>query len=697
MADAKGAGRSAEGAVTVHVETGARRQVIDNFGASGAWSMDPIGRAWGDEDKNRLADLLFSREKGIGLSLWRFNIGAGSDRTDRDRAWHPWRAIECFQRGPDSPFEPEAHAGQQWFLRAAKARGVEHTLAFVNSPPVWMTANGHAFCDPEDGSTNLPRGREPDFARFLVTVLRYFEREGLPFDYVSPVNEPCWDWKGGQEGCRYNNEDVKRVALALDAELRRSGLKHPPHVDLVDTGDIRLLLDDADYRAYRRITGPEAVCRAGNEARSARWGKYREGIRDLLGDLEIRRIVDGRISGHSYWSYDAYHDRHALRRQLRANRERYAPGGRYWQTEVCIMEHGRDLGMDTALRVARLIHHDLVDAEASAWHWWLAVSPGDYKDGLIYTDFDHNRPDGRAVLPSKTLWALGNWSRFVRPGARRVEARTDALPAELLASAYADEKAKRLVVVLVNPGDAARRVRLGADAPVGLLTPHVTDVGRDLSPLSPLPGGEFDVPARSVVTLTGELGAGSKAAVPVVASRKVAPARRERAAVRDGVVYEVRCGSGGAFAAGEGGRRNGYGDMPFGADPATGFRWGHESWGESGARRDGPDVWQGVRWEDGNTPGRGLAYRFEVEPGRTYRVEVGIQDPWKAATRSLDVEVNGERILSAVVPGDGRIEKAVPAARAGGDGFLTVAVLRAAGTTGSGDDPVLSYVRVIAS
>ena len=70
--------------VTIIPET--TYQVIHNFGASDAWSCQFTGN-WPDEQRNRLADLLFSLEtgddgspSGIGLSCWRFNIGAGSAR-----------------------------------------------------------------------------------------------------------------------------------------------------------------------------------------------------------------------------------------------------------------------------------------------------------------------------------------------------------------------------------------------------------------------------------------------------------------------------------------------------------------------------------------------------------------------------------------------------------------------------------------
>src|ERR687886_123740 len=70
---------------TITVNLRDELQTIHSFGASDCWSAKFIGR-WTDEaKKNQIADLLFSLDtlangqpKGIGLSLWRTNIGAGS-------------------------------------------------------------------------------------------------------------------------------------------------------------------------------------------------------------------------------------------------------------------------------------------------------------------------------------------------------------------------------------------------------------------------------------------------------------------------------------------------------------------------------------------------------------------------------------------------------------------------------------------
>ena len=70
--------------VSFDVKTSQPEQTVLHFGASDAWSMLFIGK-WPEQQQQQIADWLFSTEndatgkpKGIGLSLWRMNLGAGS-------------------------------------------------------------------------------------------------------------------------------------------------------------------------------------------------------------------------------------------------------------------------------------------------------------------------------------------------------------------------------------------------------------------------------------------------------------------------------------------------------------------------------------------------------------------------------------------------------------------------------------------
>ena len=68
---------------SVNINPSVAYQTIAGFSASDAWQCAWVGRDW-TNSRQGIADLLFSQEikngqpKGIGLSMWRVNLGGGS-------------------------------------------------------------------------------------------------------------------------------------------------------------------------------------------------------------------------------------------------------------------------------------------------------------------------------------------------------------------------------------------------------------------------------------------------------------------------------------------------------------------------------------------------------------------------------------------------------------------------------------------
>ena len=467
------------------VDTGKRFQVMDNFGASDAWTMEHIGDEWSETNKERIADLLFSTNKGIGLSYWRFNALAGINHETIHNDWHTG---ESYEPSPGK-FDWSREPGQRWFLRAAKARGVQQFALTVYSPPLWLTRNGLSNSGNDTNSTtNLKLGADSAFAQYLDQILLHFRddpdpAERIDFDYVLPANEPQWEWQDRQEGCRYSNADLKKLYLVLDATLRADGLS--TQILGSESGSI------PDMYSF-------------NDAATARWhSDYGDYLSFICDDPQLAACFPHILTYHSYWS-DKIPDQLVPRRLALGRAVTQRSGWRLWQSEYCIMEPGRDLGMDAALRMARVIHSDLVFAHASAWQWWLAVANNDYKDGLIYTDYV--RPgDPQTIYPSKMFWALGNYSRFIRQGMVRVDVAGPENLDGLLASAYLDPVNKRTVLVLINNAAAPQKVKLKLiqerTAP-GVWTPYITSAENNLKPEKSFRASDgFDVPALSVVTL----------------------------------------------------------------------------------------------------------------------------------------------------------------------------------------------------
>ncbi|MFA6239515.1 MAG: glycoside hydrolase [Candidatus Hydrogenedentales bacterium] len=473
-------------------------QVIDDFGASDCWTMQKIG-GWQDANRDRIADLLFSTTSGIGLSSWRFNIGAGLDYANIGEG--SWRTAETFEVA-EGQYDWTRQANERRFLAAAKARGVDQFIAFANSPPARMTRNGMTFSSDTDDSTNLKEGYEAQFARYLADILQFFrdnpdESQRIDFDWISPYNEPQWPWIGNsQEGCRASNDDIKATILALDKELRARNLAS------------KILTPESGI-----LYGMWAEHKGSSDRYSEKVGDY---LASFCRDPDLKNMLGNVISSHSY-RYDFVPDRLVPERmKFRKAFEEY-PGWRYWQTEYCIMQGpenqgggGRDLTIKTALDVARVIHCDLTICNASAWQWWLAVSPHDYKDGLIYTDYQ--KPgDPETVYPSKLLWAFGNYSRFVRPGAKRIALRGANNINGLLGSAYKSPSGDQLILVFINISEtqipvSLRLAGLPRDKAITHVTPWVTSATDDLREYPPVDAKHaYSVPARSVVTLIATL------------------------------------------------------------------------------------------------------------------------------------------------------------------------------------------------
>jgi len=487
-------------------------QSIDGFGASDCWQAQFVGKNWPLEKRNQIADLLFSQKMddhgnplGIGLSIWRFNISAGTaEQGDSSAIGNVWRRGEGFLND-DGTFNWQKLQGQQWFLHAAKERGVEKLLMFPNSPPVQLTNNGKGFAAKGDIHLNIKPGRLDDYAQYMATIIEHFDKEGIYFNYLSPFNEPQWSWDdGGQEGTPALNEELYSLIKYLSFELSRRQL------------NTRLVIGEAGTIGHIAMR-PGVSEQFGNGRNDQAYFFFSEQSPFYIGNLPH---VEKTISAHSYFTVWPVSKQVEYRVGLGKALKSVNIDLGYWQSEYCILEKneeiggggGRDLGMATAMYVARIIHNDLTLCNAKSWQWWTAISQVDFKDGLVYLDdgslgqtgkmgpeVESLQYDGQ-VRDSKLLWVLGNYSRFIRPGMVRVKcalSQTQPDDTGLLVSAYKQPESGRGVIVFTNQSTSNRIVNLDDKTQKQVYT---TDETRDLE-YSILKRSEIKLPKRSVVTV----------------------------------------------------------------------------------------------------------------------------------------------------------------------------------------------------
>lgn len=484
-----------------------RYQTLDNFGASACWWTDVAYEHASPEIMEKAAELLFHKKKGAGLSCVRMNIGGGSTEYDKEFIGSVATRSGCFQMKPGTEFDWSQHAGQQWLIRRAKEMGCERFIAFVNSPPAWMTVNGHCRADSDyQGTSNLRPEMAGAFAEFLTEVMRHFEEIGYPFDYISPINEPAVPWNTAkQEGCRYENKDMVPVVLALRKALDEKGVKAGILVPECNTL-LHLLDEDLLDGILTRFYPERAVINDGEKTEKFGYrfgGKYNEVIKDFFVREDVRAAVSPIIAAHSYGT-DTPGKLKPVRECLNENRARY-PGYDFWMTEFCVLgEYGpkRDFTMAAGEYVAKTIHADLTIANASAWQWWLGITAGDYKDGLVYLDVDRETLEVTGVHDSKILWAMGHYARFLRPGSVRVGLTGGDAEDGILASGWLNQDGVP-VVVLMNTTDTAEQVAL-YNAPAMAFRVWKTDDNVSMAAAPAIRAEKlFELPAHTFMTIKG--------------------------------------------------------------------------------------------------------------------------------------------------------------------------------------------------
>lgn len=175
---------------------------------------------------------------------------------------------------------------------------------------------------------------------------------------------------------------------------------------------------------------------------------------------------------------------------------------RVWQTEAADLNgawtttwYGSG-GAGEGMTWANNIYQAIVNANCSAYLYWVGVQGGDTNSKMV-------RISNGAVQPSKRLWAFGQWSRFVRPGAVRVGTSGSASGVKVAAFRNVDGS---VAVQLINSGGSVAKVsvKLSGDTDAAVAKAWVTDNTHDIAELeSSISGGvaSASIPSRSMATI----------------------------------------------------------------------------------------------------------------------------------------------------------------------------------------------------
>jgi glucuronoarabinoxylan endo-1,4-beta-xylanase len=231
---------------------------------------------------------------------------------------------------------------------------------------------------------------------------------------------------------------------------------------------------------------------------SANWTDHQGLAFDAMNDPNTAADV-GIIANHDYVADNAVGDQ-----TVPAVVPTY--GKALWETEVATEGDAPDGSIHNAMYWATRIHLFLTVPQVNAWNYWWLITGNSDNAGLML--------DGD--IPTKRMFVVGQYSRFVRPNYYRVGVSTSG--SGLLVSAFEETNSANFAIVAINTNvniDISQTFNL-TNFTAGSVTPWITSSSQSLAPQSSVNASSgsftYTIPAQSVVTFVGQ----ATSYVPVV-------------------------------------------------------------------------------------------------------------------------------------------------------------------------------------
>ena len=434
-------------------------QTFEEFGTSSCWWAQTITD---DDMARKIAKKLYSEDEGLGLKIFRYNIGGGEADNPECRIWDTSRRTESFY-----VLDKESGAYKYDFTRDANARrvmdyaveyGAEKIILFCNSPHFSMTKSGHASGGLEEYSSNLPKENYKAFVDYVLTIADWFVSEGYPIYAISPINEPQWSWGSpdwvGQEGCHFEPDEA---------------------IELLELFAIEMQKRNSPYK----LNGPENG--------QMNWGYY--AYVEKFFDSEILNSFCDTYSGHSYWMDTNYEEKKEVGEKI----HKEYPDKKYEMSEWCELPLTIDSKtIDSGLYMAQVIVDDLNLMNAVSWQSWTAVNG----DGLLDRDAEGN------LIEYNRYYAFKQFTSFIKPGMTRVRIFENMKKSSTIKTVAFTDDNEKTVVVIVNPSEE-QELKIGGI--IGDSEIYLTDEAHNCEKIYE---GKFEkkitVPAKSIMTICVE-------------------------------------------------------------------------------------------------------------------------------------------------------------------------------------------------
>lgn len=368
----------------IKIDKVGHQQEITGWGTSGCWWAQKLGEC---DSAEEVTKLIFSKE-GLGLNIYRYNIGGGEKDNPNTRLDpNSSRSTESFlvwdNEAGEWVYDWNKDAAAQKVLEMALSYGcVDTVVMFANSPHYSMCVSGQASGGLEPAQSNLKKDCYDDYVDYFLDITQHFIDMGVPVKYISPINEPQWDWGGGwvgQEGCHYEIEEAVELIRMFALEIKERNM--PVKLSVLESGQV----------------GDHAM----------------DCIDLLMADEDIRDVM-GTYAYHSYWTDRNFLLKDAFGKYLAIEYPEVELEMSEWCELPC--QHTID-DIDGAIIMARTIGEDIARTGTNSWSSWVAVNEGgEYADSMIAVGDTYNE-----YTVAKRYYSMAHYTKFVSVGSYAVD------------------------------------------------------------------------------------------------------------------------------------------------------------------------------------------------------------------------------------------------------------------------------------
>ncbi len=312
------------------------------------------------------------------------------------------------------------------------------------SPPANMKDNGNV-----NNGGHLQTSDYDAWASVLAAFPAYYKQQsGVDLYAISAQNEP--DFTASYQSCLYDKTQMNNFIKVLAPKLAA-------------------------------LNPPVGVLAAEPDVWNNLWSGDNYGTA-ILGDATVSPLVTV-LATHDYGSNTSSTTRPAP--PMGANMTH-----RVWETEIT---YSSGAAINAGLDIARGIYAGVTAGGVNGWHYWWTES---FLDG------------GSATNPPKRVYAMGNFSKFVRPGYVRVG--ISGAPSSVQLVPFVSPTDGTTVIVALNSGSSAVQASFfiaGSGWPASVV-PYVTSSSSNLAAGTAISvtGARFSasLAAQSITTFVGK-------------------------------------------------------------------------------------------------------------------------------------------------------------------------------------------------